>query len=159
MSPENTHKLVGLYMEVVILGACYTSILHAFCFFKLFPIGCIGIIIPGAYPRSQAYPCIAWEWGNQEHVKLGQGACNVVWGLDSLVPRLSTHISRNEARVWTCVPEGIFVVRTHIPLPSFLPPSLSSFHPPAFPLPLPFDRTCPVSTIPRPPRLAAPLLP
>ncbi len=38
---ENTHKLMGLYMEVLILYRRYTLV-HGFCFFKLFPIGCIG---------------------------------------------------------------------------------------------------------------------
>ncbi len=40
MSPENTHKLMGFYMEVFNTGR-YTLV-HGFCFFKLFPIGCIG---------------------------------------------------------------------------------------------------------------------
>ncbi len=38
MSPETTHKLMGFYMEVLILGAIL--LVHGFCFFKLFPIGC-----------------------------------------------------------------------------------------------------------------------
>ncbi len=42
MSPENTHTLMGFYMEVLILGVIYTLV-HGFCFFKLFPIGCIGL--------------------------------------------------------------------------------------------------------------------
>ncbi len=42
MSPENTHKLMGFYVEVIILGVIYTLV-HGFCFFKLFPIGCIGL--------------------------------------------------------------------------------------------------------------------
>ncbi len=33
MSPEYTHKLMGLYMEVLILGVNYTSV-HGFCFFN-----------------------------------------------------------------------------------------------------------------------------
>ncbi len=50
MSLENTHKLMGFYMEVLVLGvilqymvsASLTSV-HGFCFFKLFPVGCIGL--------------------------------------------------------------------------------------------------------------------
>ncbi len=41
MSPENTHKLMGFYMEVIILGIKTVYVL--FCFFKLFLIGCIGL--------------------------------------------------------------------------------------------------------------------
>ncbi len=39
MSPESTHKLMRVYMEVVI-AVIYTSV-YGFCFFKLFRIGCI----------------------------------------------------------------------------------------------------------------------
>ncbi len=38
MSPKSTHKLMGVYMEVVKLG-----VIHGFCFFELFPIGCRGL--------------------------------------------------------------------------------------------------------------------
>ncbi len=41
MSPDNTHKLIGFYMEVLILGA--NTMYMLFCFFKLFLIGCIGL--------------------------------------------------------------------------------------------------------------------
>ncbi len=34
MSPENTHKLMGFYMEVLILGVIL--LVHGFCFLKLF---------------------------------------------------------------------------------------------------------------------------
>ncbi len=40
MSPENTHKF---NMEVLILGAIL--LVQGFCFFKLFPIGCIGSML------------------------------------------------------------------------------------------------------------------
>ncbi len=42
MSPENTHKLMGLYyMDGLILGV---NIMYMFfCSFELFPIGCIGL--------------------------------------------------------------------------------------------------------------------
>ncbi len=43
MSPENTHKLMGHYMEVLILGVLQQDS-HGFSFFKLFPIGCKGLI-------------------------------------------------------------------------------------------------------------------
>ncbi len=43
MSPENTHKLMGFYMEVLILGVNTTYMV--FCFFKLFLIGCIGLTL------------------------------------------------------------------------------------------------------------------
>ncbi len=39
VSPENTQKLMGFYMEGLVLGVR----LHGFCFFRLFPIGCIGL--------------------------------------------------------------------------------------------------------------------
>ncbi len=39
MSPENTHKLMGFYMEVLILGVMLYY-MHGICFSKLFPIGC-----------------------------------------------------------------------------------------------------------------------
>ncbi len=42
MSPENTHKLMGFYMEVLILGV--NTMYMLFCFFRLFLIGCIGLI-------------------------------------------------------------------------------------------------------------------
>ncbi len=40
MSPENTHKLMGLYMEVLILGVICTwfMLLYAICY-----LGCIGL--------------------------------------------------------------------------------------------------------------------
>ncbi len=38
MSPENTHKLMGF------ITRRYTFV-HGFCFFKLFPIGCIGLML------------------------------------------------------------------------------------------------------------------
>ncbi len=41
MSPENTHKLMGYYMEGLILGVNIMYVL--FCFFKLFLVGCIGL--------------------------------------------------------------------------------------------------------------------
>ncbi len=41
MSPENTHKLMGFYMEGLILGV--TTMYMFFCFSKLFLIGCIGL--------------------------------------------------------------------------------------------------------------------
>ncbi len=44
MSPENTHKLMGFYMEVIILGV-NTMYNMFFCFFKLFLVGCIGLSI------------------------------------------------------------------------------------------------------------------
>ncbi len=42
MSPESTHKLMGFYVEDLILGVIL-YLVHGFCFFKLFPIGCIGL--------------------------------------------------------------------------------------------------------------------
>ncbi len=42
MSPENTHKLMGFYMAGLILGV--NTLYRLFCFFKLFLIGCIGLI-------------------------------------------------------------------------------------------------------------------
>ncbi len=53
MSPENTHKLMGFYMEVLILGV--NTMYMLFCFFNSLPpiinslkklktlIGCIGL--------------------------------------------------------------------------------------------------------------------
>ncbi len=41
MSPENTHKLMGFYMEGLILGV--NTMYMLFCFFKLFLVGCIGL--------------------------------------------------------------------------------------------------------------------
>ncbi len=43
MSPETTHKLMGLYMEGLILSV--NAMYMLFCCFKLFPIGCIGLNI------------------------------------------------------------------------------------------------------------------
>ncbi len=43
MSPENTHKLMGFYMEGLILGV--NTMYMLFCFFKLFLVGCTGLII------------------------------------------------------------------------------------------------------------------
>ncbi len=40
MSPENPHKLMGFYMEVVTLGDILQYTVSAF---KLFRIGCIGL--------------------------------------------------------------------------------------------------------------------
>ncbi len=37
MGLENTHKLMGFYMEVIILGV--NTMYMLFCFFKLFLIG------------------------------------------------------------------------------------------------------------------------
>ncbi len=39
MSPDDTHKLMEFYMEGLILGI--NTMYMFFCFFKLFPIGCI----------------------------------------------------------------------------------------------------------------------
>ncbi len=39
MSPENTHKLMGFYVDGLILGI--HTLYRLFCFFKLFLIGCI----------------------------------------------------------------------------------------------------------------------
>ncbi len=41
MSPENTHKLMGFYMEGLILGV--NTLYMLFCFFKQFLIGCMGL--------------------------------------------------------------------------------------------------------------------
>ncbi len=41
MSPENTHKLMGFYMEDLTLGV--NTLYRLFCFFKLFLMGFIGI--------------------------------------------------------------------------------------------------------------------
>ncbi len=38
MSPENTHKLMILYIEVLIPGVILQYI-YSFCFYKPFPIG------------------------------------------------------------------------------------------------------------------------
>ncbi len=43
MSPDNTHNLMEIYMESLILGG--NTMYMLFCFFKLFPIGRIGIIL------------------------------------------------------------------------------------------------------------------
>ncbi len=43
MSPENTHKLMGFYMEGLILGV--NTMYMVFCFFKLFLIGWMGLLI------------------------------------------------------------------------------------------------------------------
>ncbi len=47
MSPDNTHKLMGIYMEGLILGVNTTCMYMymLFCFFKLFLVGCIGLIL------------------------------------------------------------------------------------------------------------------
>ncbi len=39
MSLEDIHKLMGFYME----NFNTRRLVHGFCFFKLFPIGCIGL--------------------------------------------------------------------------------------------------------------------
>ncbi len=42
MSPESTHKLMGFYMEVLILSVIHDcTLVHGFCFFELFSIRCI----------------------------------------------------------------------------------------------------------------------
>ncbi len=41
MSPENTHTLMGFYVESLILGV--NTMYMFFCFFKKFLIGCIGL--------------------------------------------------------------------------------------------------------------------
>ncbi len=43
MSPENTQKIMGFYMEGFIL--VFNTMYMLFCFFKLFPIGCIGLLV------------------------------------------------------------------------------------------------------------------
>ncbi len=42
MSPESTYKLMAFYMEGLILGV--NTMYMLFCFSKLFPMGCIGLI-------------------------------------------------------------------------------------------------------------------
>ncbi len=54
MSLVNTHKLMGFCMEVLILGV--NTMYMLFCFFKLFPIGCIGLIL---VCRFAIYSC--WQ--------------------------------------------------------------------------------------------------
>ncbi len=41
MSPENTHKLMGFLYGG--FNTRHYSLVHGFCFFKVFPIGCTGI--------------------------------------------------------------------------------------------------------------------
>ncbi len=41
MSLENTHLLMGFYMEGLILGV--NTLYRLICFYNLFPIGCIGL--------------------------------------------------------------------------------------------------------------------
>ncbi len=62
MSPENTHKLMGFYMEVLILGIIYTLVhVHGFCFFNLFPIWRIGFIhVP--HTTHGRNPILAASW-------------------------------------------------------------------------------------------------
>ncbi len=43
MSPETTHKLMGLYMEISMLGVILQYMVSPS--FKLFPTGCIGLSI------------------------------------------------------------------------------------------------------------------
>ncbi len=40
-SPENTHKLIGFYKEG--FNTRRYTLVHGFCFFKLFSIGCVGL--------------------------------------------------------------------------------------------------------------------
>ncbi len=42
MSPEKTHKFMGFYMEGLLLGV--NTMYMLFCSFKLFLIGCMGLI-------------------------------------------------------------------------------------------------------------------
>ncbi len=41
MSPESTHKLMGFY--TIVFNTRRNTLVYDFCFFKLFPIGCIGL--------------------------------------------------------------------------------------------------------------------
>ncbi len=54
MSLENTHKLMGLYGG---FNARRYTIVHAFCFFKLYPIGCIGLIVCCSTCESLKHTC------------------------------------------------------------------------------------------------------
>ncbi len=56
MSPENTHKLMGFYMEGLILGV--STMYMLFCFFKLFLVGCIGLILCTGFYASLS--CFLW---------------------------------------------------------------------------------------------------
>ncbi len=80
MSPEKTHKLMGFYMEVLIhvLGVTYTLV-HAFCFFKLFPIGLT--IFYDCHQGSMHGSITVSKWSSKpdSHIPCGP----------SLVPRLS----------------------------------------------------------------------
>ncbi len=53
MSPENTHKHMGLYMEVLIL-----DVTHVFCFVKLFSMGRIRLTLNWQHPYK-----FFWAYG------------------------------------------------------------------------------------------------
>ncbi len=41
VSPETNRKLMGIHMEV--FNTRHYTLVHGFCFFKLFPVGCTGL--------------------------------------------------------------------------------------------------------------------
>ncbi len=66
MSPENTHKLMGIYMEGLILGV--NTLYRLFCFFELFHVGCIGLTFVLYYQVWEAwergYTKVLTKWAN-----------------------------------------------------------------------------------------------
>ncbi len=63
MSLENTHKLMGFYMEGLILGV--NTMYMLFCFFKLFLVECIvniSLSNPCRYGSDKA-TIPSWTWG------------------------------------------------------------------------------------------------
>ncbi len=68
MSPETTHKLMGFYMEVLILGAIYFStwfLLHSAVFYRVYrvnPPRNFNVYSIICYPTSSAnLPWHAWQ--------------------------------------------------------------------------------------------------
>ncbi len=57
MSPDNTHKLMGIYMEGLVLDV--NTMYMLFRFFKLFPIGCIELRV---YLSAMPIPTVGC-WG------------------------------------------------------------------------------------------------
>ncbi len=62
--PMSPHKLMGIYMEGLILGV--NTMYMLFCFFKLFPIGRIELIVvlsllSGSLPQYAVFPVVGWR--------------------------------------------------------------------------------------------------
>ncbi len=62
MRLEDTHKLMGFYIEVVLILGVILHAVHDFCFLELFLIGCIGLI-----KADHCMPMVVLQWNSLLH--------------------------------------------------------------------------------------------